>query len=441
MAPGRHGRAPRDALRRYAADNPSVRRIEEKAEPKLVETLRRCILLKLTKPRLTDLAQVARGLPFPVLFHTTEHLHGGFDRQYLDHLPPRPDVGTPEDLNALIRTCREHGHLFMPYTNPTWWCVNPRGSTFERVGEAPLSVGLDGRHMPESYGDPVGVQGYTVCAWHPAMRAANDVIREQFTREHPVDILFQDQVGARGHRWDFNPAAPHPGAYLEGVHRIAKTDSRYVPLATEDGHDRLIDCELAFCGLSFPWLPNRRGVRDRELYWESWLSDAWRFEPLALWLAHDRVFFFHHNLGGSVRDRLDLSISLVMGYGLSWWMRAGGPPHAERDWIDRLCRVQQAVGPRCAGRPLDFFDHRSPLEVRSRWGDLDIVANLGPRPLDLDDGTRIAPEGFLARSPDLEASIFCRTSDGLEDPRGFWRIRERRDGQWTVWSAGPETPP
>ena len=156
----------------------------------------------------------------------------GFDKQYPDHLPPNPEVGTPEDLAALVRECQAKGHLFMPYTNPTWWCTNPKGPTFERVGDAPLSRDFDGAIYPESYGLNQ-VQGYTTCAWHPAVRAANDVIRRQFTEEYPVAVLFQDQVGARGPRWDTNPASPNPGAYLEGIHRIARVDSQLVPLGTE----------------------------------------------------------------------------------------------------------------------------------------------------------------------------------------------------------------
>ena len=86
-------------------------------------------------------------------------------------------------------------------------------------------------------------------------------------------MLFQDQIAARGPRWDTNPASPHPGAYREGIHRIARDDSSFVPLATEDGHDRLINWETMFCGLSFPWLPNRPS-HSRVLYEDFWPRNA-----------------------------------------------------------------------------------------------------------------------------------------------------------------------
>lgn len=418
----------REALAEYGRRNRFVRGLEEKAKPEIVERLKRCILLKVSARKLAETARVAETLPAPVLFHVADYLRGGFDKQYPDHLPPHPDAGSGEDLARLIRVCREKGHLFMPYTNPTWWCVNPKGPTFERVGEAPLSRDFEGNIYPERYGLTT-IQGYTVCGWHPEVRAANDVIRQQFTKQYPVDVLFQDQVGARGHKWDTNPAAPHPGAYIEGMHRIARVDSTFVPLGTEDGDDRLIDWELMFCGLSGPWLPNRPG-NTHILYEDLWPEGAWRHEPLALFLAHDKVLFYHHDLGGFVRNRLDLSATLVMGYGLSWNTRSAAPEDGEREWLARLCRVQAAIGPRCAGRALGEFEYLAPRVIRSRWGDLEVIANLSVEPWQVDGDTAVAPEGFLARSPDLEAGIFTRHEGKACGQGGKWVIRQKGAAAW-----------
>lgn len=425
----------REVLREYGRRNGFTRGLAEKARPEVVEALKRSILLKVSTKHLKESARIAEDLPFPVVFHIAEYLRGGFDKQYPDHLPPNPNVGTPEDLAHLVRTCRQKGHLFMPYTNPTWWCVNPKGPTFERVGDAPLSRDLEGNLYPESYGLAT-TQGYAICAWHPAVRAANDVTREQFTRQYPVDVLFQDQVGARGHRWDTNPAAPHAGAYLEGIHRIARVDSATVPLGTEDGQDRLINWETIFSGLSWPWLPNRP-FNGRVLYEDLWPEGSWRIEPLALFLAHDKVLFYHHDLGGFVRNRLDLSITLAMGYGLSWWTHRTTPSPAERDWIERLCRVQAAVGPHLAGRGLDDFQYLSPRVIRSRWGGLEIVANLSSQPWKLDAATAIAPEGFVARSPEIEAGIFSRRDGKDCESGGLWVIRQVKGD--SEWSEGAES--
>ena len=57
--------------------------------------------------KLTETTRIAEELPFPVLFHIADYLRGGFDKQYPDHLPPSPEVGTAEDLSRLVRVCRE----------------------------------------------------------------------------------------------------------------------------------------------------------------------------------------------------------------------------------------------------------------------------------------------------------------------------------------------
>jgi hypothetical protein len=428
------GQPHRRALAEYALRNGFTRGLADKARPEVVAALERSILLKVSTRTLSETTRIAEELPFPVLLHIADYLRGGFDKQYPDHLPPNPDAGTAEDLSRLVQVCRSKGHLFMPYTNPTWWCVNPKGPTFEARGEAPLSRDLDGKLYPESYGLTT-IQGYAICAWHPAVVAANDVTRRQFSGDYPSAVLFEDQVGARGHRWDTNPAGPQAGAYLEGIHRIAQRDSAGIPLGTEDGHDRLINYETMFCGLSFPWLPNRPSNLS-VLYEDLWPEGSWRLEPLALLLAHDKVLFYHHDLGGFVRNRRDLSLTLAMGYGLSWWIHAATPTAAERDWLQRLCRLQAAIGPRCAGRALEDFEYLAPQVIRSRWGDLEIVANLSAEPWPVESGRPIAAEGFRARSPDMEAGIFPRPAG--KDPAG--------DAEWTIrvrgshdWSAGPES--
>lgn len=431
------GKPLKSVLAEYARANGFRRSLVEKAGAELTEKLKRCILLKVTAHNLKKSARIAELLPHPVIFHSADYLFGGFDRQYPDHLPPRPFVGTPEDLTQLVKVCRAKGHLFMPYTNPTWWCVNPIAPTFKREGEAPLLRDLDGNLSPERYGSASQTQGYSICAWHPAVRRANTVIRKQFTEKYPVSVLFQDQIGARGHRWDTNPASPSPGAYLEGIHRLAQVDSAYVPLGTEDGIDRLINCETMFCGLSFPWLPNHPR-KPRILYDDIWPRESWEFFPMALYLAHDKVLFYHHDLGGFVRDRLDLSITLVMGYGLSWWTHTDRPTQVESDWIDRLCRLQAAIGPECAGVALTGFEYLSPCVLRSRWEDLVITANLTTDPWRLDDTRTIAPEGFAAQSPTLEAGIFSRHPAKTGTDEVLWLIRTRSGTQWNTWKKGQE---
>jgi hypothetical protein len=120
------------------------------------------------------------------------------------------------------------GHLMIPYTNPTWWCDGPKGPTFEQHGDAPLLRGLDGKLAHERYSQN---EGFTVCHWHPAMRAANQKTVEQFSRDYPCDILFQDQCSVRGWRYDTNPASPTVWAYTEG----SAASARLLPQRYDQG--------------------------------------------------------------------------------------------------------------------------------------------------------------------------------------------------------------
>lgn len=79
----------------------------------------------------------------------------------------------------------------------------------------------------------------------------------------------------------------------------------------------------------------------------------------------------------------------------------------------------------------------APQVVRSRYGDLEIIANLSPQPWPVDAATTIAPEGFLAQSPNLEAGIFV-SRQGQPCDTAPWLIRQRIDGQWSDWSAAAE---
>eukprot|EP00730_Choanoeca_flexa_P002504 TRINITY_DN11074_c1_g1_i10.p3 TRINITY_DN11074_c1_g1~~TRINITY_DN11074_c1_g1_i10.p3 ORF type:complete len:117 (+),score=27.71 TRINITY_DN11074_c1_g1_i10:1240-1590(+) len=41
-------------------------------------------------------------------------------------LPPNPKFGTTADMQAMVAKAQQAGHLFMPYSNPTWWDVKSR---------------------------------------------------------------------------------------------------------------------------------------------------------------------------------------------------------------------------------------------------------------------------------------------------------------------------
>jgi hypothetical protein len=167
----------------------------------------------------TQLTARLSDLPAPALLHFEEYLSGGFDKEYPDHLPrTHPSFGTVAQFTNFLAQARARNQLTMPYTNPTFWGVDPKGPTFLATNDAPLLVNLDGSYNYEEY---FGEGGMTVTPWHPAVQAANRNTRNQFLTNYPVDVLFQDQVGARTWQYDINPAAPTPYAYIGGVAAIA----------------------------------------------------------------------------------------------------------------------------------------------------------------------------------------------------------------------------
>ena len=184
---------PEDSLRQYCRENSLTRPLDEKLPPPLRQAFRQAVLVKYNGTAREQIAGLDK-LPVPTLIHFTDYLKGGFDKEYPDHLPPAPRFGTPEEMRALFDRAHALGHLVMPYTNPTWWCDHPRGPTFLRAGESPLLRRLDGELSHERYADN---DGYTTCLWHPDVQAVNRETVRQFTEDYPVDILFQDQCGAR----------------------------------------------------------------------------------------------------------------------------------------------------------------------------------------------------------------------------------------------------
>ncbi len=394
----------------YVGMNDLFRPLEDKVrDPAKLEKFKRAPLLFLGDSA-AKCRRAVPEIPSPSLVHQSQYLRGGFDKQYPDHLPPRESYGTADEMRALVSELRVAGHLYSPYTNPTWWCDHPRGPTFLAAGEEPLSVDAAGRKMHESYG---AADGWTVCFWHPAVQAANRATRRQFTGDIPVDLLFQDQCGARRLHYDFNPAAPHPTAYLEGLISMVEEDSRAVPLGTEDGWDRVAREETALCGLSWGTVPVRDDDIGNNILKKSSLPPhLWEIEAVPARMFHGCCLFYLHDLGAFADNERVLAWCLAMGYQLSYRCNAWHFTHdaKARAWYARLHAIQGDVVSRYAGRRLVFFRHdRSPMLARgdvepaSRADDGAVVAeyegglrlavNLGDEPRTVD-GHALKPYGF-----------------------------------------------
>ncbi|MDD2598702.1 MAG: DUF6259 domain-containing protein [Kiritimatiellae bacterium] len=384
-------------------------------------------------------------LPVPALIHFADYLHGGFDKQYPDHLPPNPKFGTQQEFKAFVAALHAKGHLFSPYTNPTWWCDDPKGATFEREGVAPLLVQADGNNRSESYADN---PGWTTTLWHPAVRSANRRVLREFLEDLPVDMLFQDQCGARGFLYDFNPDAPTPYAYCEGMLAMNDEDSRRVPLGTEHGWDRVANFQTMLCGLTWGIVPTRgKPVWSRSLK-KILPPETWEIYPLAQALSHDKCIFGHHDLGQFVTDNRSLVWTLALGYHMSYRVSAVAVQDPRsREWYAWLCRIQRSIGARYTGAPLTAFAHnRQPMlerdvdhteynddgTITAAYGDVRISANLGPVAR-VVNGQHLAPYGFYAEAPGMTAGILNGTQE-LEE-RAF--VAEHTAAGTELWLYGP----
>ena len=413
----REGATLEAALADYAAANRLTRTLEEKV--KNPETLRRlkAAPLFLASGSATELRNTLTLCPVPTLLHLTTYLKGGFDKEYPDHLPPNPKFGTMADFRDLVDFAHLRGHLVCPYTNPTWWCDHPRGPTFLKWGDGALALQRDGKPRHETY---AACDGWVQTYFHPGSHEGNRNTIRQFATDIPVDMVFEDQCGARDWIWDFNPVSPSPTAHSEGMISMVEEHSRSLPLATEDGWDQVANAEAALMGCTWRIVPLTQNDTHLKLFKDEFPADTWEIEPVSLLLFHDKCLFYMHNLGGFVMSDLEIPWLLGLGFQFSYRQHAlfFMNDSDARDWFDYLHLLQSKVVSRIAGQPLVAFRHdRAPLfvaggnparesddgTITAQYGDVKVLANLGDIPR-VVGGKRLAPYGYYVEAPGLEAA-------------------------------------
>lgn len=432
------GTVVQDDLRQYAQVNRYTRPLADKISPEPLARLKNSILLYLGGP-FNEKSAALELLPNPTLLHFSDYLKGGVDKEYPDHLPPHPKSGTPQEMRTFFDAAHARGHLVTPYTNPTWWCDEPKGPSFVAVGDAPLLKNIQGEARKERYNKNVG---WTVTLWHPDTQRANRKTVTQFTHDYPSDILFQDQCGARTWHYDTNPASPTPYAYSEGMIAMNDEDSRIVPLGTENGWDGILNYQTLLAGLSWGIVPTEHKPAWSRLFKSTYPAHTWEIFPVALYLAHDKVIFIHHDLGQFVTNDRVLTWTLAVGYSLSYRMSARAlKVPAQREWVNWLDRLQKSLCSRYAVQPLTHFQHdRTALlaaggdpqrdsddgTITAQYGTVRLECNLGDLPRVLG-GTKLPAYGFRAQAPGLRAGV---TIEGV----GY--IIEQQASTWDVWLFG-----
>ena len=334
-------------------------------------------------------------LPSPVILHPVAFQLGGHDENYPDFLPPDPKWGTTADFRAMVEAAHRHNHLVMPYINPTWWDDEsptllslPSGITVADIAV----LDKDGEPAYETYG---GRGGYVVSPSAPFVRTRLASLMQQWREEVPVDFIFEDQVGARVWRRDFNASSPTPlfysGGWLEHFETYADQG-----LMTEMGWDRLAKDAIGFHGSLLTW------AREFDYANEHWGTGTWEPYPLALWLLHDKILFYQHDLSTNTFSEDPGVLTWNMAYGtmLSYnWQWADNEP-LTNPWLNLVSNLQRVVSSRYAGQQFTEFTKLRAQVTRSTFGDLSVVANWQPALTYPIDGHKIAPGGFYATTED-----------------------------------------
>jgi hypothetical protein len=390
---------------------------------RLLPTLAQAPLVK-ADPRkglgsFADWPAELRRMPSPVLLHPVAFQPGGHDRSLPDLLPPDPALGTTAELRSVFDQAHALGQLAMPYLNVSWW--NDDSPTLRALGPAAVAArDSEGNPVFEEYVGP----GWVVSPHAPAVRERVTRLLEEWRTTVPADCVFFDQFGAR--RWlrDFHPAAPSPLAYYDGwLSLIAPYADRC--LMVEDGWDRLARAGSAFHGSAL--------MLHREHDELDWIygEGNWEPHPLALWLLHDKVLLYQHDLftGTFTEDAEVLTWNLAFGYQLSSKWEAGERA-AGSAWLELAGALQRALGPHYAGRPLTSFRAVTTDVTETRFGDLTLIANWSADRPYARGAETIAPHGFHARTRDgsLVAGAFRDAFGGAPLSPGTHYLVVRRDG-------------
>jgi hypothetical protein len=162
----------------------------------------------------------------------------------------------------------------------------------------------------------------------------------------------------------------------------------------------------------------------------------WEPYPLAIWLFHDKVLLYQHDLYDGTMATDDQVVTWNMAFGLigtyDWNDVLGsiGSP-----WLDVVGSLQRVLGPHYAGVPLTGYRDVAQGVTESTYGDLRVLANWKASVGYTAGGYGVAPTGFLARTRDdrVIAGAFEGPFDGRALSAGtHYLIVERDETSVTV---------
>jgi hypothetical protein len=410
------GSSPIEAFGRYWVENglDKSKTLYSKLGETLFERLSTSVLLKydfdFVAPKTGDRSKVFSNLtaeldnlPSPVMLHLVDYWNppetnrrpdgGVFDTNYPEFLPPREEFGGTVAFKGFLGAARWRGLPIMPYTNPTCW--GKESASYRQFGDEVAARNLDGSVA-------MGWGMVTVTPTHPQVIAKNRANLEGFTGEFKVDLLFEDQVGARSHCYDFSPYAIHPAGYIQGLISHAKEASAKIPLMTERGFDHLVPYESGFCGIELG-LSCTRHMPGWE--WDAYYGKGnWRVFPFDTLFVSPYAALYHHDLGQFVLTKGDISWCLAKGYNMTY------PYGFPRNQLEVCDAFQKAVCSRYFGVKAKSFEYLNENVTKTVFPKVTIYANHSPDTTFDHDKFTLAKEGCLAldENGELIAGILTR---------------------------------
>ncbi len=382
------------ALRRFKKDNKLTKAplLIDKLGKTLFSKIRQGVLLKISLDMNRSFRYVNKyfkELPKGTIVHFVAWWLEGFDRHMPDFWPVDPTFGTNADFKKSIALAKKHDLVVMPYTNPTFWNISP---TLERAGgpEEIASRDLKNDLKYEFY--PSGGKGWAASPRHPAVVKAGNHIANKFFKEYGIDILFLDQIGARFIYFDLNPTLKNPIGYCQAWYENCEAYLKLGPLFTEQGYDRLIPMMSGFSGLASFTVPE--SVDYNNLFGEG----NWEYFPIAQYLGHEHVCFFHHDLAHEVFCESHEKIVWYLAHGYHMlngrWVSRW---HNQKKWFALADQLQKRVVSKYVGKPLLNYSQPEPNRIFwSAYPDLGILANISNvHELEVLNHT-VSKNGFIA---------------------------------------------
>ena len=176
---------------------------------------------------------------------------------------------------------------------------------------------------------------------------------------------------------------------------------------TENGWDRLAYTEVGFHG---GILSSQRELNYAD---QNWGPANWEPYPLSLWLFHDKVLVYQHDLARTTmtHDKEVLRWNMVFGVMLSYNWETDESLNSP--WLDLVGAFQHSVGSRYAGQSLRGYTRSGDI-THSTFANLTIIGNWNASlPHDVLNH-RLAPGGFLAEANDsaVVAGVFVDLFNG-----------------------------